>query len=145
MLSFSPSEKTAPNGFSTDWNFGDSEFDEPYAGDFNGDGRTEFALLRQASAVTLTLNIETGIYSTFNIGAFDDVPVPGDYDLPQDGKTDLAAWQPSLGWRVISSATGVETTTSWGETYDIAVPADYDGDGTTDIAVVRPSNGTFGT
>lgn len=133
------------DGLPTIWSFGDSS-DESFAGDYNGDGRTEFVYFNPFSGLTQTLdvlNIKTGVANNYVFGAYGDVPVTGDFDNPQDGKTDLAVWQPSLGWRVISSATGNETTTSWGIDGDVPVAADYDGDGTTDLAVARPSNGTW--
>jgi hypothetical protein len=34
-------------------------------------------------------------------------------------------------------------TTTWGLGTDIAVPGDFDGDGRTDLAVYRPSSGTW--
>ncbi len=43
----------------------------------------------------------------------------------------------------LTTATGAVPPSAWGTTNDKAVPGDYDGDGTTDTAVYRPSNGTW--
>jgi hypothetical protein len=142
---YSPSKSIwYAEGFSPNWHFGLSD-DIPFAGDFDGDGITEFALLRHGSPThMLTLNILSGEPTDHTFGATGDVAVPGDYDNPQDGETDLAVWQPSLGWRWISSATGVSIpATRWGRTDDVPVQADYDNDGTTDFTVFRPSTKTW--
>jgi hypothetical protein len=130
-------------GYFTNWNFGVSG-DHPFAGDYDGDGQTEFGMFSPGSSTAAVLNIVSGVYWTATIGTTGDVIVPGDYDNPADGQTDLAVWQASLGWRFLSSATGAASTpVSWGTSGDIPVPADYDGDGTTDYAVIRPSDGTL--
>jgi hypothetical protein len=38
---------------------------------------------------------------------------------------------------------GFDQAITWGLATDVRVPADYDGDSITDVAVWRPSNGTF--
>jgi hypothetical protein len=140
-----------PLGFSSQPFFGVST-DIPFAGDFDGDGRSEIALYRPSSSNMFIDYVIPNIRDTYTIGQSGDLPVVGDYD--GDGLSDRAVWQGSLGWRVIASSTGQllnvgsaansnGTAVMWGISGDIPVPADYDGDGMTDFAVARPSTGQF--
>ena len=129
------------NGGSFYWNFGQAG-DQPIGGDYNGDGKTEFALFRGSSANWFTLDTTSGIYDTFSFGQAGDIAVPADYD--GDGKTDRAVWRPSNGtWYIVNSSTGAMSTVQWGVSGDIPVPADFDNDGKADPAVRRPSNSTW--
>jgi len=74
--------------------------------------------------------------------------VPGDYD--GDGKTDFAVVREgataasNIFWYILKSSDGGLLDASYGLTgSDLNVQADYDGDGKTDIAVWRDSDGTF--
>lgn len=128
-------------GATSYWNFGEAG-DIPLPGDYDGDGRTEYALFRGATHNWFVLNTQTGYYNYWYFGDPGDVPVPADYD--GDGKTDIAVFRPSNGtWYVISSATGQMSATQWGASGDVPVPGDFDNDGKADIAVWRPSNGTW--
>jgi hypothetical protein len=129
------------DGAASYWNFGQAG-DVPLPGDFNGDGKTEYALFRGASSNWFILNTASGLYDTYSFGIAGDIPVPADYD--GDGKTDIAVWRPSNGtWYIINSSTGAWTVTQWGTSGDIPVPADFDNDGKADPAVRRPSNSTW--
>ena len=46
-------------------------------------------------------------------------------------------------WYVLDSASGKTSTQQWGQVGDIPVPGDYDGDGKTDFAVWRPTDGNW--
>jgi hypothetical protein len=110
--------------------------------DYNGDGRTDFALWRAQYGMWFFKDGQTGTERAVQWGTQGDLTVPGDYD--GDGMTDTAVWRASNGtWFVIDSSLNMARTFSWGTQGDIPVPADFDGDGKVDMAVWRPSEGNW--
>ena len=119
--------------------------------DFDGDGKTDLAILRNetlwgapARFWILRSSTGTGTNIAFGISGYDK-PVTADYD--GDGKDDLGVsrgFYPvnrAYNWSVLQSSNGVLKTTRFGLATDSLVPADYDGDKKADIAVWRASDG----
>ena len=124
--------------------------DEPaVVGDYNNDGKTDFAVYRGGANPG---DQSTWFYRTtaggpvFYVpwGSNGDFPAPGDYD--NDGNNDFVV-QRSNGagqanfWRNLTTAP--DDVITFGTITDNIVPGDYDGDGKTDIAVARPSGGVW--
>jgi hypothetical protein len=118
--------------------------------DFDGDGRTDFAVQRSNGSGTsytwFILQSRDGFTARvwgyeFPSGQGGDLPGWGDYD--GDGKWDVtvvrrrSAFTPYIFWYVLNSSDGSMTAQHWGMIGDIEVPQDYDGDGRTDFAVFR--------
>lgn len=137
--------------------------DEPVARDYDGDGKTDFAVVRRSpgsctingSMVWYVLRSSDNGFVAFQFGYDTDIAAPGDYD--GDGKFDFAVQRPgtyppdnpncpaikatkgnaSSDFYIYRSSDNILTVMPFGLSSEFVVPGDYDGDGKTDIAVVR--------
>lgn len=109
---------------------------------FDGDGRTDFAVFRPSDSGWYILRSSNGAFSGQQFGATGDVPVPGDFD--GDGKSDVAVYRPSSGaWYILQSSNSAFRAEAFGTTGDIPLIGDFDGDGKSDLTVFRPSSGVW--
>jgi len=91
-------------------------------GDYDGDGKADFAVYRPGLGLWFILKSGTSfeMSAQFSLGVRDDVPVPADYD--GDTRTDFAVWRPSNGtWYVVESSNGKTIARPWGVSTDIAI------------------------
>lgn len=119
--------------------------DEPVARDYDGDGKTDQAVVRRTNGAMIWYVLRsTGGLSAAQFGLATDYSAPGDYD--GDGKFDFAVQRPGTvtatntnppaNFYIQQSRDGFQAV-QFGLSNDLVVPGDYDGDGKTDIAVVR--------
>ncbi|MBV9958215.1 MAG: VCBS repeat-containing protein [Acidobacteria bacterium] len=109
--------------------------------DFNGDGRPDLAVTNYDSS-TLTINLDVNTPTT---------PIRTQFDFDGDLRADIAVYRdgntpgaPSF-WHILRSSDNTYLGYQLGANGDKPVPADYNGDGKTEVAVWRPSNGTWYT
>jgi hypothetical protein len=120
------------------------QVDEPYPGDFDGDGKADFRIQRRVDIANPTAN-QPAIFYTLTaqgnisidyFGISSDRILPGDYD--GDGKTDIAiarGFNISPGnttWYIRYSSGLPDYEVVFGRGFNFA-QGDYDGDGKTDI------------
>ena len=109
--------------------------------DYDGDGRSDFALRRIVSSQFYWwIGLSSGGSSLAQWGRSGNSVVCGDFD--GDAKTDLAVWQSGAAgvaafW-ILQSSDNVIRIEQFGQAQDNAtVVDDFDGDGKTDVAVYR--------
>ncbi len=111
--------------------------------DFDGDGKTDFSVTRNASGTKTwyTAINGSGAFSATQFGLSSDVEVPEDYD--GDGKDDIAVWRAGTAgansvFYILQSSNSTFRAATFGlSSDDPRVVADYDGDNKADIAVYR--------
>lgn len=111
--------------------------------DFNGDGKTDWAITRANGGLKEWWIQMNGSASSIagQFGLATDRAIPADYD--GDGKTDIAVWREApatqAAFYIYQSSTGTVRTELFGQTGDSPkTVADYDGDGKADVSVYRP-------
>jgi hypothetical protein len=109
--------------------------DFPVPADFNGDGRSEFAIVRNENGAKIWY---VSFQSTTVWGFPTDQPLIGDFD--GDGRADLTAVRnngQNLVWYARRSSDAALAAFTWGLPTDKPVIGDFDGDGITDVTVTR--------
>lgn len=117
--------------------------DPPY--DFNGDGKTDFGVIRQTVNGTkfrwfnLT-NTTPPVETQLDFGNGSDSATPGDFD--GDGKDDIAVWRGATDngyFYILQSSNNTVRYVRFGTSNDDPFQiADFDGDGIDDPAIYRP-------
>ncbi|MCY7377456.1 MAG: CHRD domain-containing protein [Pyrinomonadaceae bacterium] len=115
--------------------------------DYDGDGRTDIKVFRPSVSTMFVRNSLNNAVAGYQIGGTSTLSSASD-DYDGDGRGDFltfVAEGTTRVWIIGQSATNTLRIVRWGSTAatDQVLPADYDGDGKTDIAVYRRTEGIW--
>ena len=126
---------------------GELNGDIPVSSDYDGDGMTDLAVWRPSNGTWFIRDVEheLRLVRVVPVGSRRRRSRPWRLRRRRQERT-----SPSGGRRPGRGSSGCPATNyttdvsfQWGLAGDVPVPGDYDGDGTTDLAVWRPSTGTW--
>ena len=129
--------------------YGNSNLDVPFTGDFDGDGKADLAYY-QPSTSEWFINRSSSGPENFVLGAPGAIPAVGIFNT--NGVTDPAVYNANTGvWNIADPSNGLQTismvlTGFTPQTGDIPVPGNYDGPAKSkidELAVYRPATGQF--
>ena len=111
----------AENGGFAAVHFGENG-DVPVRGDFEGDGKADYAVFRPTTGMWYILHSSGIGFRAVHFGVNGDVPVAGNYDA--DRQADIAVFRPSTGmWYILRSAEGAFQQAHFGVEGDIPAVA----------------------
>lgn len=97
--------------------------DIPVQADYDGDGITDYAVVRPSDGVWYFLESESGYQFRGHQGPLltpNDTPAPADYN--GDARTDIAMWFGATGiWHIVDSRTGDIRQEQFGQSGDTPV------------------------
>ena len=129
-------------------------YDAPAVGDWNGDGVSDFGVLRDVNGLGYWFFDsngnrlwDAGVDKALQFGYGDDIPVVGDWN--GDGKSDFGVFRnvDGLGYWFFDSNgnlqwdPGIDQALQFGYATDIPIVGDWNGDGMSDFGVLREVNG----
>lgn len=115
--------------------------DTPLAGDWDGNGTSNVAVLRRSATPQFVLKRPGRSPLTLSYGRGGDEPVTGDWD--GNRLADVGVRRPGLKAFLLRQGNGATTRISFGQVAGVGITGDWDGDGSTEVGLWNPRSRIF--